>query len=64
MPSGPNPAIASTRTGSATTLSAPTTRNTGLRPNRNGLFGAVPPRGRVKELLEFYGLARLRTGGG
>ncbi len=39
-------------------------RSTGLRPNRNGLFGAMPPRGRVKELLEFYGLARLRTGGG
>jgi Asp/Glu/hydantoin racemase len=39
-------------------------RSTSLRPNRNGLFGAAPPRGRVKELLEFYGLARLRAGGG
>jgi Asp/Glu/hydantoin racemase len=37
-----------------------TRRATGLRPNRHGLFGAMPPRGRVLELLDFYGLARLR----
>ncbi|MCC7347541.1 MAG: hypothetical protein IT538_09115 [Variibacter sp.] len=36
-------------------------RSTGLRPSRHGLFGAKPPRGRVHELLEFYGLARLRA---
>jgi Asp/Glu/hydantoin racemase len=34
-------------------------RSAGMRPHRHGLFGAMPPRGRVKELLEFYGLARL-----
>lgn len=38
-------------------------RSTGVRPNRNGLF-AKPPRGRVQELLGFYGLARLRQDGG
>lgn len=36
-------------------------RSTGLRPVRHGLYGAMPPRGRVRELLEFYGLARLRV---
>jgi len=39
-------------------------RSTGLRPSRLGLFGAKPPRGRVLELLDFYGLARLRGAGG
>lgn len=35
-------------------------RSSGLQPLRRGLFGAKPPRGRVLELLDFYGLANLR----
>jgi Asp/Glu/hydantoin racemase len=35
-------------------------RVSGLHPARHGLFGAIPPRGRVHELLAFYGLDRLR----
>ena len=34
-------------------------RTTGVRPTRHGYFHAQPPRARVRELLEFYGIARL-----
>ncbi len=36
-------------------------RASGHAPLRRGLFGATPPRGRVLELLDFYGLSRLRS---
>lgn len=39
-------------------------RSSGLRPCRTGYFTATPPRERVRELLRFYGIARLREGGG
>ena len=39
-------------------------RATGVRPSRHGHFQAMPPRDRVRELLGFYGLARLARGGG
>jgi Asp/Glu/hydantoin racemase len=35
-------------------------RSSGLHPLRRGLLGAQPPRGRVLELMEFYGLSKLR----
>ena len=34
-------------------------RVSGLSPSRRGYFQAMPPRARLKELLEFYGQARL-----
>ena len=37
-------------------------RATGVRPSRRGHFQATPPRERVRELLGFYGLARLAGG--
>jgi Asp/Glu/hydantoin racemase len=37
-------------------------RATGVRPSRRGYFQAAPPRDRVRELLGFYGLARLAGG--
>ena len=37
-------------------------RATGVRPSRRGHFQAAPPRDRVRELLGFYGLARLAGG--
>jgi Asp/Glu/hydantoin racemase len=37
-------------------------RATGVRPSRRGYFQAAPPRDRVRELLGFYGLARLARG--
>jgi Asp/Glu/hydantoin racemase len=37
-------------------------RATGVRPSRRGYFQAAPPRDRVRELLGFYGLARLASG--
>ena len=38
-------------------------RTTGLAPAKRGYFGARPPRERVLELLDFYGIGRLRNGG-
>jgi allantoin racemase len=38
-------------------------RSTGLAPAKRGYFGARPPRERVLELLDFYGIGRLRNGG-
>ena len=35
-------------------------RSIGLAPNRNGHYGARPPRERYEEMLEFYGLSRFR----
>jgi len=35
-------------------------RITGLRPCRRGYFGAQPPRKRLDELVDFYGLGHLR----
>jgi len=34
-------------------------RSSGLSPSRRGYFQAMPPRERLKELLAFYGQARL-----
>lgn len=34
-------------------------RTTGVAPSRNGYFTAQPPRSRVKELLDLYGISRL-----
>jgi Asp/Glu/hydantoin racemase len=34
-------------------------RATGVSPSRNGYFTAQPPRSRVKELLDLYGISRL-----
>jgi hypothetical protein len=34
-------------------------RVSGLSPARRGYFQAIPPRARLKELLAFYGQARL-----
>jgi Asp/Glu/hydantoin racemase len=39
-------------------------RSTGLRPCRNGHYREEPPRERLDELHEFYGIGRLRTGRG
>ena len=36
--------------------------SSGLAPSRRGYFMDKPPRARVKELLEFYGIARLAPG--
>lgn len=38
-------------------------RSTGLAPAKRGYYGARPPRERVLELLDFYGIGRLRNGG-
>ncbi|PZW50909.1 Asp/Glu/hydantoin racemase [Humitalea rosea] len=37
-------------------------RVTGVRPCRTGYFQAQPPRERVRELLEFYGISRIAGG--
>ena len=34
-------------------------RNCGIYPARRGYYSDQPPRGRVKELIEFYGISRL-----
>jgi allantoin racemase len=34
-------------------------RATGVRPSRRGHFQAMPPRDRVREVLRFYGIARI-----
>lgn len=36
-------------------------RTTGLRPCRNGHYGEQPPRQRVQEVHDFYGIGKLRT---
>ena len=37
-------------------------RSSGLKPARNGYFTDQPPRERVKELLDLYGISRLSAG--
>jgi allantoin racemase len=38
--------------------------STGLSPSRRGWMNAAPPRERVRQVLDFYGLGRYLTGGG